>query len=132
MKKISQSDLKRIEEARAKIAEKKTEIESVVQEIQSKIDALVAEAEEARQELHGVLDDLVSTAESYYDERSDNWREGDAGSAYEEWKSQIENARDTADVALDYQIDENPSFDEWDTVIGAVEEGTIPESPEAC
>ena len=131
MKKIKQADLKRIEDARLKIEEKRAEVEAVVSEMQSKIDDLVNEAEAAREELRSVLDDLVNEAETYYDERSDKWREGDAGSAYEDWKSQIENARDSVDVELQYQIDESPSFDDWDTVIDAVSDGAIPESPDA-
>lgn len=131
MKKLKQSDLKRIEDARLKIEEKKAELETLIAGFQGQIDDLVNEAEEARQELHGVLDDLVNEAENYYDERSEKWQEGDAGSSYVDWKSQIESARDGVDVELAYQLEENPSFDDWDTVIEAVSEGAIPEAPDS-
>lgn len=61
--------------------------------IQNAIDAL----EQARDEYNGALqeardfrDQVVADMEDYYDDRSEAWQEGDAGSAYVEWKDEWE------------------------------------------
>ena len=43
--------------------------------------------------------DIVSEMETYYDERSEKWQEGDAGSAYADWKGEWEGL-DCATVDL--------------------------------
>ena len=61
-----------------------------VQEALDKLNQAVAEANEFR-------DDICTQQQDYYDERSEKWQEGDAGSSYsswmEEWDSELEEVR---------------------------------------
>lgn len=129
MRKISQKDLKRIADAKASIEEAKSKIENLIDELRSKIDEAISEANDARDDAYNALDDLASEAQTYYDERSEKWQESDAASQYTDWISAIETARDNIgeEIAIDL---EQIGLDQFDEIINALEEGTIPEAPD--
>jgi len=127
MKKISQSDMQRIGKLRAAIEGKKAKIEEALEKFQEAIAPIIEEAEEERQELFGVLDDIVNEMENYYDERSEKWQEGDAGSAYSEWKDQIDAARGELENEMSFELDTETPFDVWN--LSALDEENFPEAP---
>lgn len=131
MRKISQSDMQRIGKLRDAIEGKKAKIEEAFVQFRESIAPIIEEAEEERQELHGVLDDIVNAMESYYDEKSEKWQEGDAGSAYSEWKDQIDNARGYFESEMSFEIDAEASFEPWDEMLAALDEENFPEAPES-
>ena len=68
----------------------------------------VAKVNTAAKACNAFVSDVHDEQESYYEDRSDNWREGDAGSAYEEWKNSWE-------VNLDeLELEDPQPFDEVD------------------
>lgn len=67
-----------------------------------KVDAVNA----AIENVNGFVMEVHSDLESYYDDKSDNWKEGDAGSAYYDWMS----AWDISLGAL--ELEEPVPFDE--------------------
>lgn len=64
----------------------------LVADAQDEYNAIVIDA-------NGFREDVVSDIQSYVDHRSDNWRDGERGSAYEEWKGQWET--ELEEVSLD-------------------------------
>ena len=113
MKKLSKTQEKQHEELTAKLAETfdelsvaiakfNEEISRLYGDLQPAVDAYneaVAAANEFAQEVH-------FEQEGYYDERSDNWRDGDAGSAYSDWMSEWE-------VELEpIELDDVPQLDD--------------------
>lgn len=118
MKKISKTDSARVWDLKSKLEDVSTEVNAKMKELED----LVNQTNETRQELYNVLDDVHRQAEEYYDERSDKWKEGDAGEAYYEWLSELELYRDKFDT--DFNFDwENP-FEEL-----AEELDELPEEP---
>ena len=61
-------------------------IEAERQKVEARQEALNARLQEAREWASG----LVEAMRDYCDERSEKWREGEAGQAYEEWKAAYE------------------------------------------
>lgn len=130
MKKISKSDMERIAKLREAIEGKKAKIEEALEKFQESIAPILEEAEEERQELFGVLDDIVNAMENYFDERSDKWQEGDAGSAYSEWQNQIDTARGAFESEMSFEIDSEAAFEPWGEMLSALDEENFPEAPE--
>jgi len=78
-----------LREATKKVVDQKEEINMLIRE---KLNPAIDSYNEALSGLAEYRDEVVSEMETYFDERSDGWREGDAGSTYEEWKGEWENA----------------------------------------
>lgn len=67
---------------------------------------------------------LHSDADAYLDDRSEKWKEGDAGQAYSSWV-------DALDIEIEDASDEIGEPDDIDTIEDASDTiGEIPESPE--
>lgn len=128
MKQISKKDWERLQAYSQPLQELKAKLESVIDEAQQKIEAAISEIEEKRGEVHAILDDLASEAQNYYDERSDKWRDGDAGSEYQDWISNIEAARDTYDNELSFEIDASSITDSVDEMINQLD-GELNQAP---
>src|SRR5262249_45903010 len=58
--------------------------------IEEKVNPAIEAYNEALMAATEFRDEIVSDMETYADERSDKWREGDAGSNYESWKGEWE------------------------------------------
>lgn len=95
MKKLSQSQ----ESARAKLIEdlnkSKSEIEDVIVEINKlineKLNVKVNEYNDILSEAVAYRDSVTEVMSDYYENKSEKWQESDAGSAYENWKSEWES-----------------------------------------
>jgi hypothetical protein len=103
MKRISKNDHARIDDLVLRLSRAADTVDEAIAAVQS---ALI-EANAIRGELYNVLDDLCVEAEAYYNDRSDKWREGDAGDAYQSWIYQLEATRDAVDDDFSVEI-ENP------------------------
>ncbi len=57
------------------------------EKVQAALDAYNNSVDQARE----FVDDIKSEMQSYYDERSEKWQEGDAGSNYQSWIDAWEN-----------------------------------------
>ena len=77
-----------LREAAKKVEEPRDEINMLIRE---KLNPSIDSYNEALSALVEFRDEVVSEMETYFDERGDAWKEGDAGSTYEEWKGQWEN-----------------------------------------
>lgn len=111
MKKLSTTDESRRAELVADLNEKAEALRAAFAEVNGEIEAKLGPAIDAyNAALAAALewrDQMVGDMESYADERSDQWRDGDAGQAYDGWKTEWEA------INLD-DIDKPEEFDEPD------------------
>jgi uncharacterized coiled-coil DUF342 family protein len=134
MKKLSKEQEKRRDELVNKVEEKTTELNEKIDELNEKIDEFNAELSDAYNELNEAIDELNSFREevqsdmqNYYDERSDKWREGEAGEQYQEWINVWENISiDQLDVPEVNELDQVDTDDFRQEVID------LPASPDEC
>lgn len=66
----------------------------------------VQEVNDAVEACNAFVDEVHSDQENYYEDRSDNWREGDAGQSYSDWMSSWELELD------ELALEEPTPFDE--------------------
>lgn len=119
MKRLSKDDLKLRDELVQKLNDAKAGIETAYGEVNALLTGKVAEAvgkyNDVLTEVESFRDDLVGRMEEYEGERSDKWRESDAGSNYESWKADWENlAVDEVEVPVELDIPEVEHGDELD------------------
>lgn len=129
MKQIGAKDWARLESLLKELGPHKAKIEAAILAAQNTIDALLKDANETREEIRGVLEDWFNEAEAYYDDRSDKWRDGDAGQAYDAWKTNIADAQACfeMDLEIDLPVD---ILEELDTMERVLEVTDIKQSPE--
>lgn len=72
----------------------------VVAEAYRDLSTSLAAYNEAKNELGGTFRDIHGEQEAAYDEKSDNWREGERGVATEEWISTISQIADDLETDL--------------------------------
>jgi hypothetical protein len=94
MKKLSKDQLKQHADIADRLGTARDALEAALEECFA-VTGVIGEAwvayQEAIVEAASFRDDLVRAMDDYAGERSDKWTESDAGSAYEEWKSEWEN-----------------------------------------
>jgi hypothetical protein len=112
MKAIPKTTLKQIEDLAAKLDDR-------ADNIRTALDALNAEASkynDAVEDLRGVYRELAETAQAYFDDRSDNWQNGEAGSAYAVWINELRlvdhTPLDLEEIKEPEQLFDGDSF-EW-------------------
>jgi|SRR5215471_14508371 len=95
MKKLSKDDLKRRDELVQKLATAFAEVETVYDEVNTliidKLSNAVGKYNDILGEVASFRDEIVGKMDEYVEERSDKWRESDAGENYESWKADWEN-----------------------------------------
>jgi hypothetical protein len=79
------------------------------------LDALAAERDELEEAVRAMVQDLHRELEDEYDNRSDNWRDGDKGQAVKEWLDTVEQF---SEQVTDASIDEFPDSLDFENVIG--------------
>lgn len=62
-------------------------------------------------ECNAFTDEILEQQQEYYDEKSQNWQDGDAGAAYVDWQNAWDNAID--EIGVPEQIDDS-FVDEWE------------------
>lgn len=132
--KISKSDRTRIDLIVAKLETKKSDLGIVVSEYneavneaRGKVDDAIAELNEVRDELRGVIEDIHSEMEGEYDERSENWRDGDRGQATYSWLEALTETKEIIEIEITIDPFEELEIDVSE-LEGAIE--NIPSEPE--
>jgi uncharacterized protein YukE len=112
MKRLSKDHQKQIGELASKlrsIGDNLTaEIEKFndqLQEMRESIESDLTDYNEAIDEANQFRDDIHSNMSDYFDERSDKWKEGEAGGSYESWMDQWSNEFENAEVTFPDKIE---------------------------
>lgn len=114
MKRLSKAQQTTHETISAKLSGAREDLKGAVATFNDKVAALFAEIVQpevdafnaAQTEANEFLQEVHEEMESFYEERSDKWKEGDAGSAYEDWKSSWEMEIE------ELELEEPPTYDE--------------------
>lgn len=110
--KFSKQDEKRIADLMHRLGEQRDVIEALWEPLTEMIDKINGEIEaynEIVTEANGVVEDIASEVESYIDDKSDNWRDGERGSAMQDWLSELQNA--TLEDVEQLEVPEQPTLD---------------------
>ncbi|MBE3985694.1 hypothetical protein HJ136_21520 [Vibrio parahaemolyticus] len=112
MKRIKNSDYATIEQTSEELDLHVAQLDSLIEKINDGIiyilestkdenghnlESLIGEISNKKSQLFDALNEAASDAEAYYDERSERWRESDAGTDYEAWKSELVDAACSVD-----------------------------------
>ncbi len=131
---IAKKDQKRIEEIIDLLKTQEQAIQTavfdyneVVNEARGKVDDELAVLNEIREELRGVIEDIHSEKEGEYDDKSDNWRDGERGEATREWISVIEEFKSELENEIEIEAVEDMVFDISD-LTDKLDEG-VPSEP---
>lgn len=108
--KIGKKDQERIDLLIAKLETKRDDLEITVGEFnetvnqaRGKVDDALAELNEVRDELRGVVEDIHSQMESDFDDKSENWRDGDRGEATSAWIEVLSEAKNTIETEIEIE-----------------------------
>lgn len=92
MKKISATHQKELDAIRGKLEDARRIAEEAISKAQGIVDEALAEINGMREEAGELLREIHGKAEDFFEERSDSWKEGDAGNAYYEWMDALDEA----------------------------------------
>lgn len=103
----------------------KEDLEAAVEDAQEKINQILTDLNDKKQSVNDFItrlnelrEEVRAEIESFIDEKSDNWRDGDRGSAYQEWLSswenEIEEVSDFDDVTIEAPDLSNDPLDDSD------------------
>lgn len=95
MKQISKTDFARLRDYASIFHDIRDEIDAIVANANVEIARVMENLNNYVDEANGFVSDLASEAETYYDERSDAWRDSDTGSTYYDWLCEIQNCANT-------------------------------------
>lgn len=130
MKKLSKHDLAEHTRLGGLLDTAKTELEAAVEEFNSSREAAWAKVEEAKSKLDSAIEEAkgwteekASAIDGYIGDRSDKWRDGDKGSAFDDWKQKFEDFDPDIDLDQPDELD-MPDLD----FVGEFQE--IPPEPE--
>lgn len=120
MKRISKSQQADITEAMNECQAAGQSIESLVDQFnevlaewREKFSEAADHYNEKVADFREVYSDLAGKAREYLEERSDKWRESEAGEIYEQWASDMENV-EAEEVEIDFPDDlEQPNLPDW-------------------
>lgn len=108
MKKLSKPHETERSEHVANLREAQTSLEAAVEAFNSGLEELAQPVADAVERYNEALanarefcEGVASEMESYYDERSEKWQDGDAGSNYSAWKDAWDDAANADDIAVD-------------------------------
>lgn len=122
--KINKAEQKRIADLALKLEGKFADIKAIIEKAQADLADEVAEFNETREELRGVIEDIHAEREGEYDEKSDNWRDSERGSATDDWLSSISDLMSEVEEDLAIEIEEVEKPDYLTTL---TDEGLPPE-----
>lgn len=130
MKHLTKKQIEDIESHRAKLEDARRIIEEAISKAQAIVDEAIEEVNGWREDAVESIREIYGKTEDFFDERSDNWKDGDAGSSYMEWMGAIDEAATTLEDELSIDIaalasDELDAIEQWS---GILEE--IPHAPD--
>lgn len=124
--KFSKQDSKRIADLIGKLGAQRDVIEAMWEPLTEMIDKINGEIDaynEIVTEANGVVEDIASEVESYIDDKSDNWRDGERGSAMQDWLGELQNA--TLEEVEQIEVPEQPTLDHDGTLENIPEEASF-------
>jgi hypothetical protein len=86
MKRLSKEQLAARDELVKRLRDAAEKIEDEI----DNVNAIIEQYNHVLTDVETFRDEVVGEMETYYDERSEKWQETDAGSSYQDWKSQFE------------------------------------------
>lgn len=101
MQKLSKTEAKSREEVIEAVREAHKAVEQIWVEYQAmieKVNAVLETFNEKVGEADTFRQSIVDQMWGYFDDRSDNWREGEKGSAYTEWMDQWQTPVETVEL----------------------------------
>lgn len=120
--KLTKAERKRIDDLLTRMADQgqkvQAEVESyneTVNEARSKLDDEIDTYKEIRDELRGVIEDIHSEKEGEYDDKSDNWRDGDRGSSTYDWIEKLNEVKSTLEEDIEIPDAEDLTIELPDT-----------------
>lgn len=127
MKKIDSKSWNRLQQIAAELEAVATKASSVVEEANVKLASIADEANALRDEAYRMIDDAYQSAESYFDERSDNWKDGDKGGSYAAWMDNLQNAVSAFEDEITMQVGDD--IDDMSDMVSALRDD-LTQSPE--
>jgi hypothetical protein len=125
--KITKTEHARVASLTANLDRKREEINEKLNEVRTMFEQMLEDFNETREELRGFIEDIISEKESDFEDKSDNWRDGDRGQATEAWIESLRDVETALQDDLEVEIPEDIEFpDELRTLL---DEG-LPSEPE--
>lgn len=94
MKKLTKDQIAQHTKLSAELNDVREKLEAAVKRFNEKVavefselETIVEALNEKTSEANAFIEEIHDEQESFYDERSEKWQEGDAGSAYSDWMS---------------------------------------------
>lgn len=117
MKKLSKTEIKEKDDLATKIEAAATKVRAAVEAINEKLLDLIREAESAVEEYNATVDEwnefrsgIEEQQQEFFDNRSESWQEGDAGSDYQGWIDEWVDEPEHIEIDFPDQIQE-PDLD---------------------
>lgn len=125
--KITKTEHARVASLTANLDRKREEINEKLNEVRTMFQQMLEDFNETREELRGFIEDIISEKESDFEDKSDNWRDGDRGQATDSWIESLRDVETALQDDLEVEIPEDIEFtDELRTLL---DEG-LPSEPE--
>lgn len=112
MKKLGKGELTDKARIVGEVDEAKTELEEAVAEYNKVVEEAKGKVTAALEKLNGTIEsanewrsNINNEQDTYYDERSEKWQEGDAGSAYSDWKDNYSTEFDAVEIDLPDELE---------------------------
>lgn len=120
MKKLSKDQLKRKAETLAALQAAQGELSDAINAANTvigmeaaKLEPLVAKYNEAVEKVEEFRAEIAQELTDHFDEKSEKWQEGDAGSSYSSWKGEWESlSAEQIEIAAPSEIEEPDWIDE--------------------
>ena len=112
--------VRELEEKRQALQEAVDDYNAKLQELNEELDGPLQEFNQACENLETWRQAIHEEQESFYEERSENWQDGERGQAYSEWKDQYEEEIRSDhelefpnDLEMPAEADDIPDVTEW-------------------
>lgn len=134
MKKIAKEQRDERNQLIATLETRRNELNDKISHFNEQLHQNLEDVKQAHSEVNEALaalkewrDAVVGDMDNYYDEKSENWQEGDRGQSYTAWKETYENLdiEEELDLTLPDEIEEPTDLDQ---LIEDINE--LPEEPE--
>ena len=124
--KFTKKESERLADYQAELREKANEIEAEFEKLSepiAAINSLIADYNEKLQEARGFVEDIANEVESYTDDKSDNWRDGERGSAIIDWLNELQSV--SLEDVEEIEMPEAPTFDHDGTLENIPQEASL-------
>ena len=123
MKRLSKEQLKKHADLSAELHDAHEELDGAIKQFNetvatayAKLETFVETFNSKVADANAFIEEVHSEQESYADDKSDRWRESDAGAAYDDWMSEWDQAVD------EVQLEDQPELDMTEVEIEAFDQ----------